>query len=214
MFPMGTLFICGARYQCLCVDPGLVGAIARGQLNGAMASVVNASESFTEGSKMPNKTDAEWRELDEQLAREVMGRRKWDDIPEPDRKELRERQDGGFDYLAAGFSASEYEAFCLATHRDFWWERYSEHGWTHAYDCRGWQPHLDVTQAMDVLEALSQKGINYSITRFAKHEIIVQLWGYLRGRFCVRRQTGRIVRRTICLAIEQRLDAQKEKQEK
>jgi len=165
---------------------------------------------------MPNKTDAEWRELDEQLAREVMGRRKWDDIPEPDRKELRERQDGGFDYLAAGFSASEYEAFCLATHRDFWWERYSEHGWTHAYDCRGWQPHEDVAQALGGRDKIVQQGWDFVLGAALGKQLQI----FVTAAFAPEAGVGLFESdrsantdaKAICLAIERWLNVQKEVQ--
>jgi len=150
---------------------------------------------------MPKRTDAEWRELDERLARELMGLHKWGELPEDARRAYWEIID------------EEPDEYWLVHNERQWWSL-DESGCPDGEEWLSkWQPHLDVTQAMDVLEALSQKGINYSITRFAKHEIIVQLWGYLRGRFCVRRQTGKIVRRTICLAAERWANAQKEVQD-
>jgi len=147
------------------------------------------------------KSDAEWRVLDERLAREPMGWCKWGELPEAARRAYWEIID------------EEPDEYWLAHNEQRWWY-IDELGCPDTdYRLSEWQPHLDVTQAMDVLEALSQKGINYSITRFAKHEIIVQLWGYLRGRFCVWRQTGKIVRQTICLAAEQWANAQKEEQD-
>ena len=90
-------------------------------------------------------------------------------------------------------------------------ERPESHAWM---DWDVWQPHKYVAQAMEALEALSQKGVNYSITRFTKAEVIVQLWGYVGGVFCVRRWTNKIMCETICLAIEQWMDANLDTAEK
>jgi len=157
------------------------------------------------------KTNAEWQALDDRLAREVMGWCGWDDIPESDRNELREPLDGGFDYLAAGFSVSEYEAFSVATHRAFWWQKHPEHGWDHAYDCRDWQPHEDVAQALGVLDAIISRGFDADL-RILYHDPKHQAW-IRPADFSFGACMGRHIERAkaICLAAERWANAQKEK---
>ena len=148
----------------------------------------------------------DWRALDARIAR-MMGWIEWDDIPRADRDSILRRRGEDVPEILSKASP-EWRAFALETVRAFWWEHHDEHGWIHAYERRDWQPHKDVAQAIGALERLSEQGVNYSITRFTKHEAIVQLWGYLDRAVCVRRRTGEILRETICLAIEAWLDAQ------
>ena len=154
-----------------------------------------------------SKTTEQCLALDKKIAEDVMGWRKWDNIPQAERDEVPEVTGGRWDYLKHGFSSDEYETFRKEGRDAFWW-KHGKLGWIHAQEVRDWQPPNDVAQAMEALEALSQKGVNYSITRFTKAEVIVQLWGYVGGVFCVRRWTNKIMCETICLAIEQWMDAE------
>jgi len=147
-----------------------------------------------------SKSDAEWQALDEQLAREVMGWRKWDELPEDARRAYWKRTGG---------EPEEWEWY----NRLFWWSLDESGCPTTEILLPDWQPHEDVAQAMEVLKALQVK--------------ILEHQGWATATLTIRLSPGRCrlkvanilgpraddVPKVICLTAEQWANAQKEAQD-
>ena len=155
---------------------------------------------------MPKRTNAEWRELDERLAREVMGLCKWDELPEAARQTYWR------------IVEKEPEGWSLETYnrRQWWFVFVNESGCPWAdYSIREWQPHMAVTQALSVLDRIAKiRRHGHSIFLLAPHltRYRVLIW---EGFGCVGIWRGEHASRAkaICLAIKAYLDAQKEAQD-
>jgi len=166
-----------------------------------------------------SKTDAEWRVLDEQLAREVMGWCQWHDIPQAERDSFLLIRYGGLVdapyWDNSGQPSVGWTELTLATQQSFWWKKHPEYRWIHAEAIREWQPHVAVAQALMVLDRIVKiRRHGHSIFLLAPHltRYRVLIW---EGFGCVGIWRGEHASRAkaICLAIKAYLDAQKEAQD-
>ena len=144
------------------------------------------------------KTNAEWRELDEQLAREVMGWCKWGELPEAARRAYWE---------ALGEGPDEYRM----THNGLRWWYIDELGCPDTdYRLSEWQPHEDVAQALMALDTVAEKypDVGYTLERATPKR--------LRGYMCALGNPDApetlafapTLREAICSALEKWMDAQ------
>jgi len=151
------------------------------------------------------KTDAEWRALDEKLAREVMGWHKWDELPENAHRA----------YWQA--IKEEPDEYSLAHNEQQWWSL-DESGCPDGEKwLSDWQPHEDVAQALMALDALVDKhpDIRYWLAYKPLGRPDPSYWCTLWQPYCElyghsHDGSGAIPAKAICLAIRQWMDAQKE----
>ena len=166
------------------------------------------------------KTNAEWRGLDEQLARQVMGWCQWHDIPQAERDSFLLIRYGGLVdapyWDNSGQPSVGWTELTLTTQQSFWWKKHPEYRWIHAEAIREWQPHEDVAQALMAARKIVERGWGFQLRIFTYPEPLTlksaaELWTYdtLPSEGCADTDA-----KAICLAIEQWLDAQKEAQEK
>ena len=155
------------------------------------------------------KTNAEWQALADHIAREIMGWVKWAELTEGEQKAVRKSHI---------WRHSPYDGY--------WWQR--NLAILHiAVGISLWQPHVNIAQAILVLDRMSGWRKGAMRNWFYQIRSYPQVDGHLYNvylRKCVPRegsQDWRVLKhsadadnreRAICLAIEQCLDAQKVEQ--
>jgi len=150
-----------------------------------------------------SKTDAEWRALDERLAREVMGLLVWDDLTP-------EEQQGYIDVVPKQFLDMSLERW-----KGNYWKR--EYGSVFIDDYSSWRPHQDLGQAMEVRDKIVQQGWDFVLGAALGRELQIFVTAAFApeagvGLFESNRSTNTDAK-AICAAAERWMDAQKEKQD-
>jgi len=144
------------------------------------------------------KTDAEWRALDQRIACEIMGLLTWDDLTPAERQDY-------IDVTPKKFLDMSLERW----KKNYWKRQYESVFPLHAFS--GWQPHLDVEQALRALDAVRVKGHDISIDqKTGEPRCWVTIWMENAPHIV---ETHDLLPKAICLAIEQWLDAQEEEQQ-
>jgi len=147
------------------------------------------------------KTDAEWQALDQRIACEIMGLLTWDDLTPAERQ----------DYIDV--TPKKFLDMSLERWKKNYWKRQHESVFPlHAFS--GWQPHLDVEQALRALDTVADKypDVGYTLERATPKRLRSYMCAFGNPDAPETLTFAPTLREAICLAIEQFLDAQKEEQ--